>query len=104
MLLKVALVAAALAAVWQFVAIGGRTMAERWHRARSTSEFLDRTWAEVAGDPKPQARAHAPGRAPVNAAAPRPQARATPGTRPTEGHTEADRKALDRIVSEHVRD
>lgn len=94
-LLKVLVAAAALAAVWAFVPISGRTMAERWHRAHDASEFVDRTWAELRGEPRPAQRPHAP---------PRAQARSGPAAaRPTESHTEADRKALDRIVSDHVR-
>jgi hypothetical protein len=101
-LLKVLLAAAALAAVWAFVPIGGRTMSDRWHRARSASEFVDRTWAEVHGEARPTRP-----RAPANhtqSAAPRAQARAGSSqvARPVEGHTDADRKALDRIVTDHL--
>ncbi len=100
MLLKVLLAAAALAAVWQFVPIHGRTMAERWHRSRSTSEFFDRSWAEVRGEPKPSGHPRAAARPPP----PHTQARAAaaPSARPAEGHTDADRKALDKILSDHV--
>jgi hypothetical protein len=95
-LLKVLLVAAALAAVWAFVPIHGRTMADRWHRARTPSELVDRTWAELRGEAHPQERPHAP---------PHSQGRpGSPAARPTESHTDADRKALDRIVSNHLDD
>ncbi len=93
--LKLLLAAAALAAVWAFVPVGGRTMADRWRHARTGTEFLDRTWGELRGDARQPEHAHAP---------PRAQARAgAQPARPTESHTEADRQALDRILSEHVR-
>ncbi|ACL64588.1 conserved hypothetical protein [Anaeromyxobacter dehalogenans 2CP-1] len=97
LLLKLAVAGAALAAVWAFVPFGGRTLGDRWKAARTPSEFVDRTWAEMKGT------------APAKAPPPRPpaQARQQPGrggtpARPTEGHTEADRRALDRIVAEHL--
>lgn len=94
--LKIMLAGAALAAVWAFVPIGGRTMATRWDRAANAGDFVDRTWAELHGPPrrtaqKPRAPQHAQGRAPA-------------GARPSEGHTEADRQELDRILSGHLQD
>lgn len=95
MLLKLLLAAAALAAVWAFVPIGGRTMADRWNKARDASEFVDRTWAELRGTPAPPART-----------AQRTQARAAPASRPagrpTESHRESDRRELDRILSKQL--
>ena len=92
--LKLLLAAAALAAVWAFVPLGGRTLADRWHHARTPAEFVERGWAEVAGkqpatqQPRPTARA---------------QARAAmPGGHPAESHSEADRRALDRTLSQHL--
>jgi hypothetical protein len=85
---KLALSAAVVWALWTFVPIKGRTLAERWQAAGSFSAFAESGWAEVSG-----------GRP-----APRPQARQKPAPRerPTEGHTEADRRALDRILNEHL--
>lgn len=99
LVLKLAVAGAALAAVWAFVPFGGRTLGDRWKAARTPSEFVDRTWAEMQGT--------APAKAPP--ARPPAQARQQPGrgatpARPTEGHTEADRRALDRIVAEHLGD
>ena len=90
--LKVALAAAALWAVWTFVPVRGRTLAERWGAAPTAAAFVERGWDEAAhglGGGKPSAR---------------PQARQKPATaqRPTEGHTEADRRAVDRILSERL--
>jgi hypothetical protein len=85
--LKLALAGAALWAEWSFVPVGGRTLAARWRAAGSLSAFADRAVAEVLGEPPPGPA--------------RPQARQPP-PRPTEGHTEADRRAVERILSERL--
>jgi len=90
---KLLLAAAAVAAVWSFVPIGGRTMAARWQRARTPSELVEGLWAEVHRE------------APRHAARPAVRAQARVGSapaRPTESHSEADRQALDRIVARHL--
>lgn len=89
-IVKLALAAAAVWAIWTFVPVRGRTLAARWSAAGSLSAFVDGAVAEARGrtPARPQARS------------PKPGAR----ERPTEGHTEADRKALDRILSEHLAD
>src|SRR5512145_2893025 len=88
--LKLALAAAAVWAVWSFVPVNGRSGAERWRAAGSLPAFLDGAWAEATG-----------GR---TARPPRPQARQnpSPAPRPTEGHTEADRRAVERILAERL--
>lgn len=91
--LKILLAGAALAAVWAFVPIGGRTMAARWQRAASPAQFVDRTWAELRGEPAP-ARPKSPPR--------HAQGRGAPPARPAEGHTDADHRELDRILSSHL--
>ncbi len=87
--LKLALAGAAAWAVWSFVPLHGRTLAERWRAAPDAAAFAERGWAELTGG---------------RAAPARPQARQKPGPgqRPTEGHTDADRRAVDRILSEHL--
>ncbi len=86
--LKLALAAAALWAIWTFVPIRGRTLAERWRAAGSASAFVERGWADVTGGPtRPQARSQKP---------------AAPRERPTEGHTDGDRRAIERILSEYL--
>ncbi len=89
--LKLALAAAALWAVWTFVPVRGQTIADRWRAAGSLGAFVERAVAEAAGRPggpaRPQARA--------------PRA-ADPRERPTEGHSEADRAAVDRLLSERL--
>ncbi len=86
LVLKLALAAAAVWAVWSFVPLEGRTLAQRWKAAPTAQAFVERGWAEITGAPaKPQAQAR-----------PGPAARA----RPTEGHSEADRREVDRLVAE----
>ncbi len=92
-LLKLLLAAAAVAAVWAFVPIGGRTMADRWQKAKTPSQFVDRIWAELRADPAPK---------PPPRSAQRTQARKVPAPRPTESHRDSDRRELDRILSEHL--
>lgn len=96
--LKLLLAGAALAAIWAFVPFGGRTLSDRWTAARTPSEFAQRTWAEMKGPAAPPAKARPPARPQARAAEPRDRN----GGRPTEGHTEADRRALDRIVSDRL--
>ncbi|HEY6101410.1 MAG TPA: hypothetical protein VIW03_18370 [Anaeromyxobacter sp.] len=88
--LKLALAAAALWAVWTFVPVHGRTLAERWRAAGNLGAFVERAVAEAKGrdvPARPQARS------------PRaPEAR----ERPSEGHTEADRAAVERLLSERL--
>lgn len=94
LLLKLAFAAGAVAAVFAFVPFGGRTLADRWRAARTPSEFVDRTWADMKrADPRGR-----PTDRPTDRAGPAAAAR----ERPAEGHTEADRKAVDRILSEHL--
>lgn len=89
--LKLALAAGALWAVWTFVPVRGRTLADRWRAAPSAPAFVERGWDEAT---------HAFARKP----AARPQARQKPAApqRPTEAVTESDRKALERILSERL--
>lgn len=90
--LKLALASAAVWALWTYVPIRGRTLAERWTAAPTASAFLERGLAELTG-----------GKAAPRPA--RPQARAQrrdARERPTEGHTEADRRAIDRIVARRL--
>ena len=89
--LKLALAATALWALWTFVPVHGRTLAERWRAAGDVVVFLERTGAEVAGRNTPPGRPQARGR---GSGAPR--------ERPSEGHTEADRAAVDRLLSERL--
>ncbi|WP_242338928.1 MULTISPECIES: hypothetical protein [Anaeromyxobacter] len=99
LLAKLVLAGAVLAALWLWVPVGGRTLAARWDRAGSFPVFVERGWDELAGhfgskppaDRRPTARS---------------QARVAQGpsrTRPSEAHTEADRRALDRVLQDELR-
>jgi hypothetical protein len=102
--LKLLLSAAALWTIFAFVPFGGRTLSDRWADARSPEEFAASTWAEMRGVP-PAARpkGRPPARPQARTAQP-PAARERASERPTEGHTEQDRRALERIVSQHLRE
>jgi hypothetical protein len=104
--LKLLLAGAALAAVWAFVPFGGATLADRWAAAPDAGAFVDRTWADMKGEPEPPPARPRP---PARAAPAQGQARTTapakpPRRQPTEGHTDADRRALDRILADRVRE
>jgi hypothetical protein len=90
--LKLALAAAALWALWTFVPVHGRTLADRWRAAgKSPIAFLEHARDEISG------RARTPAK---------PQARSPrsgdPRERPAEGHTESDRAAVDRLLSNRL--
>lgn len=90
LLAKLVLAAAVVAALWLWVPVRERTLAARWERAGSLPAFLEDGWRELAGRD---------GKEPERRAAARSQARAPSSRgRPTEGHTEADRRALDRVL------
>jgi hypothetical protein len=102
LVLKLLVAAAALWAIFAFVPFGGRTLADRWKASRSPAEFVERTWAEMKGTPEPPpGKARPPVRSQARGAQP-PAARDRAGERPTERHTDADRRAVDRIVAEHL--
>lgn len=92
-LLKFALVLGALAAVWMLVPVRGRTLEARWAAAGGPSAFARGLWAEL-----DRALASPPAARPKAPAAEREQA-----ARPTEAHTDRDRRAVDQIVAEHLR-
>jgi hypothetical protein len=100
LVLKLLVAAAALWAIFAFVPFGGRTLADRWKASRSPAEFVERTWAEMKGTPE-SAKARPPARSQARVAQP-PAARDRAGERPTERHTDSDRRAVDRIVAEHL--
>ncbi len=89
--LKLAFAAAALWAVFTFVPVRGRTLADRWDAAPSAAAFVERGVDEAS-------------RAFAGKPAARPQARQkpAPGPRPSEGHTDADRKAVERILADRL--
>lgn len=98
-LVKAAVLLGALAAFVFLLPFGGRTLADRWRASSGAEDFARRTWAEMKGAPdaeKPPAHRapHGPARA----------GEATAGDRPVESHSDADRRALDKLVGEHLAD
>jgi hypothetical protein len=93
---KLVLASAVLAALWLWVPIRGRTLSDRWDRAGSFTAFVERGWQELGGEPAKPAQERRPSA--------RSQARGTsaPRSRPTEGHTDADRRELDRVLANEL--
>ncbi len=99
--LKLLLAGAAVAAIWAFVPFGGRTLSDRWEVARSPSDFIERTWGDMKGPAQPPAKP----RPAARAAPQRTTSQRAPGrapARPDEGHTAADRRALDQLVADRL--
>jgi hypothetical protein len=97
-LFKLTLAAGALWAVWSFVPVGGRTLEARWRASPDAGTFAARGWRELgAWLAPPSAAADARRRA----GAERPASRER---RPAEGHTDADRRAVDRLLAERLQD
>lgn len=80
-----------LAAAVLLVPLRGRTVAQRWHSAPGAAAFLASGWDEIRGRPERGARRTKP-RDPRGPAAP-----------PVERHTDSDRRALERLLSERSR-
>lgn len=95
-LVGILLVAGGLAAAVAFLPLRGRTVLDRWQSAPSAGQFAARSWREVA---VVAGLEHPPARRP---AAPRTPPAQAPRTAPSERHTDADRAALERVVSEHA--
>jgi hypothetical protein len=93
-LLKIAVAAGALWAVYAFVPVGGRTLQARWRAAPPARVLAERAWRDLT------ARLDAAG---APAVTPRPDTRPSRGGRPAESHTEADRRELDRLVADGLR-
>lgn len=89
--LKLSVAAAAIWALWTFVPVHGRTLADRWRASGDVLTFLERAGAEISGKPAPRARPPARGQGSADARG-----------RPSESHTEADREAVDKLLSERL--
>jgi hypothetical protein len=97
---KLALAAAAFAALFAFVPFGGRTLSDRWRAAPDPEAFLRRTWAEMQGAPAPSeapraARPPPPGRREARREQPAP-------AKPVDQVTESERRALERRLAEEL--
>jgi hypothetical protein len=110
-LLKLAVLLGLVAGFLFLLPFGGRTLADRWRAATGAEDFAYRTWAEMRGA-TPRHAPMAPGapgapkkaragKAPAGASGPADQ----PATdQPLETTTEADRKALDQLLDQHLAD
>jgi hypothetical protein len=124
-LIKAAVLLGAIAAFLFLLPFGGRTLADRWKVAGGAGAFATRLWAEMKGEPPPgHSGKRTAGRGPAGG----PSAGRTdagrvdedrtdgarteadrpvedrPGAGPTEKHTDADQKALDRLLGDHLAD
>jgi hypothetical protein len=103
-LLKWTLLVAAIAAVLAFVPVNGRTLVDRWRKSRDTSEFVHGLWIEgrhaFSSAPTRSTSRHPS--APAARAAPHARTSTRSAARPAEQHSEADRAAIDRILTEHA--
>lgn len=97
-LLRLALAAGAIWAVWSFVPVGGRTLEARWRGAPDAATFAARGLGELRAWLAPPGAAGADARAGAGPASPAGQ------RRPTERHSEADRRAVDHLLAERLRD
>jgi hypothetical protein len=100
-LVRTAVLMIVLAAAWAYLPFGGRSLRDRWEGSAGVLDFVGRTWAEMRGV--------APGRSTGRSSPARAQARAAPrpgrpGERPAEGVTDDERRALDQLLTEHLRD
>jgi hypothetical protein len=102
-LLRLAVLLGLVAGLLFLLPIGGRTLFDRWRSASGASDFAARGWAELRGAE--------PSGSPGQAAAPRkgrpgkPRAAADPEAapdRPLETTTDADRKALDKLLGQQL--
>jgi hypothetical protein len=94
-LMGLLLAVGALAAAAALVPMNGRTVLARWKASAGPADFASRSWREVAlAAGLSEAPAHRPA---ARAARPAPKR-----SQPAESHSEADRAALERIVSERA--
>jgi hypothetical protein len=99
-LFKLAVLLGLFAALLLLVPFGGRTLLDRWRSARGAGDFAARTWAEMRGtEPPPTPAAPRKGKA-----ARPPDSGEQPGgaDQPLETTTDADRKALDKLLDKHL--
>jgi hypothetical protein len=99
-LLKLGVLLGLVAGFLFLLPFGGRTLFDRWRAARGPADFAARTWAEMQG--RQPASPGAPA-APRKGKAGKPAGAAEPAPdRPLETTTEADRKALDKLLDQHL--
>jgi hypothetical protein len=101
-LLALAILLGGVAVVALLVPIRGRTVADRWQAAPDASAFLSSAWSELRGE-EPRRRSADRERAAPRPPRAEPRKRAPEPARPSEQHSEADRRELDRLLSRHAR-
>jgi hypothetical protein len=114
-LLKLAVLLGLVAGFLFLLPFGGRTLFDRWRASRDAGDFAARTWAEMRGVTPPPApagpRKGRPGKGqvatPGGAAGPTGATGPgdpSPADQPLETTTDADRKALDKLLDKHLAD
>jgi hypothetical protein len=115
-LLKLAVLLGLVAGFLFLLPFGGRTLFDRWRASRDAGDFAARTWAEMRGVAPPPApgapagpRKGRPGKGqvatPGGAAGPTSATgpgEPSPADQPLETTTDADRKALDKLLDRHL--
>jgi hypothetical protein len=99
-LLKLAVLLGLVAALLFLLPFGGRTLFERWRTAHGASDFAARTWAEMRGD-APATPPAAPKKGKSGRPTETPSHQPAPD-QPLETTTDADRKALDNLLDQHL--
>jgi hypothetical protein len=107
-LLKLAVLLGLVAGFLFLLPFGGRTLFDRWRTSSGAADFVARTWSEMRGVQPPQGpagpgapRKAKPGKAAAGAAGGADQ----PATdEPLDTTTDADRKALDQLLDQHLAD
>ncbi len=107
-LLKLAVLLGLVAGVLFLLPFSGRTLFARWRAASGAADFAARTWAEMRGVQPPPGPAGPgapkkarPGKAPAGA---RGGADQPAADQPLDTTTDADRKALDQLLDQHLAD
>lgn len=118
-LLKLAVLLGLIAGFLFLLPFGGRTLFDRWRGSRDTADFAARTWAEMRGVPPPASpgapagprkgrpgKGQGPGGAtgPAGAAGANETREPPPTDQPLETTTDAERKALDKLLDKHLAD
>ena len=109
-LLKLAVLLGLVAGFLFLIPFGARTLFDRWRAAHGAADFAARTWAEMRGvAPAPAPGPGGPGapkkgrpsKAPAGTAGGAGQPAAD---QPLDTTTDADRKALDQLLDQHLAD
>jgi hypothetical protein len=102
-LLRLAVLLGIVAGLLFLVPFGGRTLFDRWRIASGASDFVARTWAELRGV-EPATTPGAPAGSRKGRPGKPPPAAASPSApdQPLDTTTDADRKALDKLLDQQL--